>query len=332
MNFFERILELLTSDARIIETHGGISNTDCSPEEIEIIYTSLNHISYSEFTNINPIKEQSHFTNQTIYSAAHNRPWRGVESVMLLSFGSRDKSTLEFARIYSLPTHSYENPPGIDHFKRYSTWLKDRNKLIKGVTTCNDQHYLVVKQKFYEYYSLYGFCSACGILRCSPIWCICGHRELSFDWTSNNANLDEFIRESQNRTKSANEAYLEWIPFESVTINSSDDSSDTLYSGKCIINQSHTQHPNAWPINKKNLDKSTDLESIPFHLSKTHSSNTRHGTYLDQHTLTNDDDENHQRLSNPEFVNGISTRCDLELIPIEIWNEADDSHYQMVSL
>ena len=33
-------------------------------------------------------------------------------------------------------------------------------------------------------------------------------------WTSNNKRIDEFIRKSQQQTKSANEAYLEWIPFD----------------------------------------------------------------------------------------------------------------------
>src|SRR6188508_3381721 len=66
---------------------------------------------------------------------------------------------------------------------------------------------------FYDCYSRYGFCAACGILRCSPVWCICGHKELSDGWTSDNKQLDEFIKKSQSQTTSANQAYLEWIPF-----------------------------------------------------------------------------------------------------------------------
>ena len=46
------------------------------------------------------------------------------------------------------------------------------------------------------------------------MWCICGHKELSQGWTSNNKKLDEFITKSQRQTKSPNEAYLEWIPFD----------------------------------------------------------------------------------------------------------------------
>src|SRR5207244_6326454 len=56
--------------------------------------------------------------------------------------------------------------------------------------------------------------SACGILRCSPVWCICDHKELSQGWTSNNKKLDEFITKTQRQTNSPNEAYLEWIPFD----------------------------------------------------------------------------------------------------------------------
>src|SRR6185312_12191201 len=67
-------------------------------------------------------------------------------------------------------------------------------------------------------YTLYGFCSECGLLRCSPVWCICGHKELSDKWTSNNKKLDEFIIKSQKQTKSANEAYLEWMPSDYIRI------------------------------------------------------------------------------------------------------------------
>jgi len=46
------------------------------------------------------------------------------------------------------------------------------------------------------------------------VWCICGHKELSNGWTSNNKKLDAFIKRSQLQTSSANEHYLEWIPFD----------------------------------------------------------------------------------------------------------------------
>src|SRR5436189_5660078 len=75
---------------------------------------------------------------------------------------------------------------------------------------------MVAYRRFYHYYSRYGFCTACGILRCSPVWCICGHKQLSDEWTSNNKQLDEFIKKSQLQTNSPNHAYLEWIPFDCI--------------------------------------------------------------------------------------------------------------------
>src|SRR6185503_8691587 len=44
------------------------------------------------------------------------------------------------------------------------------------------------------------------------VWCICGNKQLSNGWTSNNKQLDDFIKKSQLQTKSPNHAYLEWIP------------------------------------------------------------------------------------------------------------------------
>ena len=61
-------------------------------------------------------------------------------------------------------------------------------------------------------YSIW-ICSKCGILRCSTVWCICGHKQLSDGWTSNNTQLNDFIKKTQLQTNSANDAYLEWIPF-----------------------------------------------------------------------------------------------------------------------
>src|SRR6185312_15911214 len=48
------------------------------------------------------------------------------------------------------------------------------------------------------------------------VWCICGHKQLSDGWTSNNKQLDEFIKKSQLQTSSPNHAYLEWIPFDCI--------------------------------------------------------------------------------------------------------------------
>ena len=75
---------------------------------------------------------------------------------------------------------------------------------------------MVADIQFSHCYSRYGFCNACGILRCSPVWCICGHKQVSDGWTSNNKQLDEFIEKSQLQTNSANDAYLEWIPFDCI--------------------------------------------------------------------------------------------------------------------
>ena len=120
----------------------------------------------------------------------------------------------EFARIYSLPTHKYNN--NVSQYRRYSTWLEWRNSLIKGFTEYDDKYYMVVDERFHYFYYGYGFCTVCGILRCSPVWCICGHKELSDGWTSNNKQLDEFIKKSQLQTNSANDAYLEWIPLDCI--------------------------------------------------------------------------------------------------------------------
>ena len=134
---------------------------------------------------------------------------------MLLWIGNSEACTLtlvsEFSNIYSLPTYKYNND--VNQFiRRYSRWLRWRNKLVYGFTEYNNNYYMVADREFYYCYSLYGFCSACGILRCSPVWCACGHKQLSDGWTSNIKQLDEFIKKSQLQTNSANDAYLEWIP------------------------------------------------------------------------------------------------------------------------
>ena len=101
----------------------------------------------------------------------------------------------------------------------YSAWLESRNRCIKGFTkaSTNNKYYMVADKRFYYCYSRYGFCTACGILRCSPVWCICGCKQLCDGWTSNNKRLDELIKKSQLQTNSANHAYLEWIPFDGIS-------------------------------------------------------------------------------------------------------------------
>jgi len=72
----------------------------------------------------------------------------------------------------------------------------------------DDKYYMVAGKLFYHCYSQYEFCSACGILRCSPVWCLYGHKQLSDEWTSNNKQLDEFIKKSQLQKSSACMVYL----------------------------------------------------------------------------------------------------------------------------
>jgi len=169
-------------------------------------YSHFRWISSWEFTDMDLIEAS---TDRTVYYAKLD----GM-TMMLLLLGNLDKCTPEFvrelARTYSLPTHVYGNSSS--NFRRYFKWLKCRNEWIEGFTIIEDNYYLAAQKTFYDCYSLYGFCSACGILRCSPVWCICGHKELSNGWTSNNEKLDELIKKTQSQTKSANEAYLEWIP------------------------------------------------------------------------------------------------------------------------
>ena len=150
----------------------------------------LRWIPCSEFINIEPTQIDN------VYYASRNSIKK-----MLLCLGNSGECTQtlvsEFARIYSLPTHKHDS--NSNNFKRYSYWLYHRNKLIKGFTKYDDNYYMVADRKFYDCYSRYGFCSVCGILRCSPVWCICGHKELSDGWTSNNKQLDEFLNYRQTQ-------------------------------------------------------------------------------------------------------------------------------------
>ena len=169
----------------------------------------LKWISCSDITDIELTP-----TNAIYYASRKHK----VRGTMHLLLGSSEECTpalvSEFARIYSLPTHKYNNVD--NNFKRYSKWLEERNKFIKGFTKYEDKFYMVADKLFYHCYSRYGFCTACGTLRSSPVWCICGHKQVSDGWTSNNKQLDEFIKKSQLQTNSANDAYLEWKPFDCI--------------------------------------------------------------------------------------------------------------------
>ena len=167
----------------------------------------LKWIPYEEIGDIKPTQVNN------IYYAVHN-----IYMIILVFLGSSGACTptlvSEFARMYSLPTHKYNDY--VSQYKRCSVWLKARNKLIKGFTEYNGNYYMVADRRFYHGYSLYGFCSKCQILRCSPVWCICGHKQLSNGWTSNNKQLDEFIKKSQLQTNSPNDPYLEWILYDCI--------------------------------------------------------------------------------------------------------------------
>src|SRR6185369_3221645 len=137
----------------------------------------LEWIPHEEIINVKPTRIGN------VYYAIH-KPYEAI-IIRLLCLGNNDQCTptavSEFARIYSLPTHKYNND--VDHFRRYSVWLNERNRRIKGFTMYDDNYYMVADRQFYHYYYRYGFCTTCGILRCSPVWCICGHKQLSDGWT-----------------------------------------------------------------------------------------------------------------------------------------------------
>ena len=196
----------------------AIDNLVQSSLESEDKYSRLEWIPCSDITDIEPTQIS------TVHYASHYSV-----KIILVFLGSSEECTptlvSEFARIYSLPTHKYNTK--VSQFRRYKEWLSYRNKRIIGFTKYNNNYYMVADELFYHCYSRYGFCAACGILRSSPVWCICGHKQLSGGWTSNNKQLDEFIEKSQLQTNSANDAYLEWIPFDCIY----DDGSYTeLYS------------------------------------------------------------------------------------------------------
>ena len=180
-------------------------------------YLEGQHCARLEWISCSGITDIKSTPTDAIYYASRKCSWFREETIMLVFLGSDETCTptlvSEFARIYSLPTCRYNNDVNL---RRYKEWLEYRNKQIHGFTKYDGNYYMVAKRHFYDYYSLYGFCSACGILRCSPVWCICGYKQLSEGWTSNNKQLDGFIKESQLRTTSANQAYLEWIPFDCI--------------------------------------------------------------------------------------------------------------------
>ena len=176
----------------------------------------LKSISYSEFTDVKHINIE-HLTDPIVNYAKYEH---GGRFIVLIFLGNSDKTLTdlleELSAKYSVPVDPHINAPEINDFKRYYRLLSHREGLIIGFTKSEDGYFLVAKRNFYHYYSLYGFCSMCGRLRCSPVWCICGRKELSTEWTSGNEKLDEFIRKSQRETNTGNDKYLEWIPCDRI--------------------------------------------------------------------------------------------------------------------
>src|SRR6185437_1019211 len=138
----------------------AIDNLVQSSLESENKRLRLEWIPCSEFTNIEPTQIDN------VYYAIrkHMSDGKVTEMMVMLVVLGNDAPTLvsEFASIYSLPTHKYNN--NVNQFRRYKKWLEWRNELIKGFTKSNNNYYMVANELFYHYYSRYGFCSACGIL------------------------------------------------------------------------------------------------------------------------------------------------------------------------
>ena len=122
----------------------AIDNLVQSSLESEDKYLRLEWIPCSEFINIKPTQIDN------VYYASRN----GVKR-MLLCLGNDEICTptlvSEFARIYSLPTHKYNND--VSQYRRYSRWLKERNSMIKGFTKYDNNYYMVANELFYYCYS-----------------------------------------------------------------------------------------------------------------------------------------------------------------------------------
>jgi len=218
---------------------------------LEMEHYRLKWIPHFEFKNITSIQNP---TDKFTHSGDLN-----VIPVTLMLLETNDKCTNEFiqeiARIYSLSTSRHEN---CDQFKRYPVWLENRNEWTIGFTNFEGNYYMVVCKSFVQYYVQYGFCSACGILRCSFVWCICGHKELINSWTSNNEMLDKLIKHSQRQTISANEAYLEWIPFDNL-----DYFQPFAYARPHVENSSNRRFARL-----SYLPAVTEVELVPFQVSE----------------------------------------------------------------
>src|SRR6185436_14574368 len=90
----------------------------------------LEWIPCSQIINIEPTQMDN------VYYAIRKQTGDNDETIMLLCLGSSEECTpervSEFAKIYSLPTHKYND--NVNRFRRYSKWFKKRNGMIIGFT------------------------------------------------------------------------------------------------------------------------------------------------------------------------------------------------------
>jgi len=211
---FEQHFKEMTSDLQIIESLSGCPAIDqlieySSAYDGELV--SCNQLEWIPCSEISDVKLIRQSADLNIYYAVY-----GKAEMMLLLLGTRDKCTSEFinefARTLSLSAQTL-SPSNVNQFERYPYLLAMRNGCeIMGFTMIEDTYYFVANRPFAHFYSIFGFCSACGLLRSSPVWCICGQKELSNEWTSNCKKLDDFIRKSHIRTTTPNDFYLQFCP------------------------------------------------------------------------------------------------------------------------
>src|SRR5438128_11694364 len=157
---------------QLVESSKTLDNGESARE-----FNHLKWIPYSEFTDIESIehstsKQPTHYATyeqaKYYYDLSSTSSYKLVEMLLLRTVDECTQEFIhEFARTYSLPTHKYNSQPNMNQFRRYSTWLESHNEMIEGFTSDSNNYYVVAKLNFHDYYSLYGFCSACGILRCS---------------------------------------------------------------------------------------------------------------------------------------------------------------------
>src|SRR5438128_1620707 len=131
MEVCKRILGCPAVD-ELIQSSKTFDNGESTQEDCH-----LKWIPYSEITDIESIEYS--IGNQPTYYATYEKSKYDDTSdklVEMLLLGTVDECTYEFiaefARIHSLPTYKYNNPPNINQFRRYSTWLASRNGMIEG--------------------------------------------------------------------------------------------------------------------------------------------------------------------------------------------------------